>query len=718
MTEPFTNNNQTAFRLRDWTVQPSLNRLLGANGAIQIEPRLMELLLCLAKTPGEVFSRQELLHLVWGDTTVGEEALTRAVSELRRVLGDHTREPIYIETIRKRGYRLLPTLDQVEPAQKENVESEIPIPLPKSRPGILSNRLRPLVLIALVALALVWFGINQNSVSALGHDTREPWRTAPLTSYPGAELRPALSPDGSSVAFAWDGPEQDNFDIYVKQIGQESPLRLTDQPGRDDQPIWGLDGKSLNYVHSYDEGQGVWTVPLLGGEPQEIFRVQHRIRGFTWVNQNTIVYGNMEYAFGPSHLLKYNLSTGESQLLFEGLAGTCDLHPTLGPDGVTLAFLRCAEDWRLDIYLLNMETGVSRCLVSNLDQVEGICWDNDGESVIFSSRHDGTIALRRAAIANGVISWIPLHGEKMFFPSVARDADLMAFQHSRFEKNIWQIIVGDGATIENSGQPLITSTHTDYEATFSPDSRHIAFTSDRSGNQEIWICKADGSEPMQLTKFEGSEVASPSWSPDGLQIVLSAGPKGFNNLFVVDIADRRLIPLTLGQHHDVMPTWSADGQWIYCNSNRDGVWKIWKLSADGNTTIIPVPVTDENCWRARQSFDGKYLYYSQVMQAGLWRLPLEDGLPTGPAQQVLADFPRFKDADQWDYYPGGLVLFDKNEDGSFLLRHEFATGETSKVAQVPVVTYPSVTISQDGAKLLYSCLENKVDDLVLVEGFR
>ena len=92
-----------AFRLGSVTVVPSLNRLVWADRAEDLEPRVMRVLAVLAETPGEVVARGDLLDAVWGETVVNEDALTRAVSELRKALGG---ESDVVETIRGHGYRL------------------------------------------------------------------------------------------------------------------------------------------------------------------------------------------------------------------------------------------------------------------------------------------------------------------------------------------------------------------------------------------------------------------------------------------------------------------------------------------------------------------------------------------------------------------------------------------------------------------------------------
>ena len=118
------------FRLGAWLVQPALNRITGPQGQVQVEPRVMQVLLNLASRPGEVVTRTQLLDEVWGDLVVGEENLTRAVSELRRIFQDQARQPAVIETIRHHGYRLIAPLEREAPSAPPSPAPSPPPPVP------------------------------------------------------------------------------------------------------------------------------------------------------------------------------------------------------------------------------------------------------------------------------------------------------------------------------------------------------------------------------------------------------------------------------------------------------------------------------------------------------------------------------------------------------------------------------------------------------------
>ena len=91
----------------DWQAVPATNRLIGPDGEVEVEPRVMDLLMLLASKPGELFSKTEIADALWGDVHVNDDALTRSVFKLRKALGDDARNTRYIATVPKRGYRLI-----------------------------------------------------------------------------------------------------------------------------------------------------------------------------------------------------------------------------------------------------------------------------------------------------------------------------------------------------------------------------------------------------------------------------------------------------------------------------------------------------------------------------------------------------------------------------------------------------------------------------------
>lgn len=102
------------FRLGEWLICPQLNTAQKDGGTVRLEHKFMQVLACLAGRPGEVVSKEELIRTVWVDTFVTDDVLTRAVSELRRILKDDAKQPHIIETVSKNGYRLIAPVHRIQ----------------------------------------------------------------------------------------------------------------------------------------------------------------------------------------------------------------------------------------------------------------------------------------------------------------------------------------------------------------------------------------------------------------------------------------------------------------------------------------------------------------------------------------------------------------------------------------------------------------------------
>src|SRR5882724_2592185 len=100
----------TMLRVGAWCVNPASGHISRDGETARVEVRTMRLLLCLAERAGEVVSIDDLLDQVWSDVTVAPDSVYQAVTSLRRVLGDDAKQPTYIETVPRLGYRMVATV--------------------------------------------------------------------------------------------------------------------------------------------------------------------------------------------------------------------------------------------------------------------------------------------------------------------------------------------------------------------------------------------------------------------------------------------------------------------------------------------------------------------------------------------------------------------------------------------------------------------------------
>ena len=221
-------------------------------------------------TQAQLVTKEELVRDVWEGTFVTDEALTYTISELRKALGDDAKEPRLIQTIPKKGYRLISEVTW------EGESASVPAAVPE-RPRW-QTWVGGAAIGALVVAVGFWVYVTREAPGP-------PPKTIPLTSYPGQEWGPALSPDGSLVAFTRIG-EAGTTDLYVKQIDGGEPLAISSGLGDVYTPAWSPDGQRIAFIPHVDADEdalidGVFLIPALGGAERQIgvFRSPH---GLSW----------------------------------------------------------------------------------------------------------------------------------------------------------------------------------------------------------------------------------------------------------------------------------------------------------------------------------------------------------------------------------------------------------------------------------------------------
>lgn len=140
---------QGDFRAGQWLAQPKLNVISNTEETIRLEPKVMEVFVLLADRAGEVVSKEEMIRTVWADRFVTDEVLTTAIFELRKALGDEARKPRFIQTVPKRGYRLIATVSLDEHSLHSSIDAS-PVIESSNRRWMLATGSLTLLLIVLL----------------------------------------------------------------------------------------------------------------------------------------------------------------------------------------------------------------------------------------------------------------------------------------------------------------------------------------------------------------------------------------------------------------------------------------------------------------------------------------------------------------------------------------------------------------------------------------
>jgi dipeptidyl aminopeptidase/acylaminoacyl peptidase len=265
------------------------------------------------------------------------------------------------------------------------------------------------------------------------------------------------------------------------------------------------------------------------------------------------------------------------------------------------------------------------------------------------------------------------------------------------------------------------ATRVDVPGRFSPDGTFIAFTSDRLGNQQVWIARRDGSALRSLTSLPDASVNVAGWSPDGRWIAFDAAIGDKTAIYRVSI-DGSIRKLTDDSATNSDPDWSPDGAWIYYASTASGRSEIWKMPAGGGPAE---QLTTEGGFEPRASADGRSVYFvDRPREQGPVRARLKRISAGGGLSSVVHDGIR---PGGWELTERGIVFVmqdDVRPAGSgardVVAVLDTATMRVRKVGELPFPLAPFGTrrfliASRDGRWAIASHIDRWDRDVMVLD---
>ncbi len=592
--------------------------------------------------------------------------------------------------------------------------------VPWGRPGW-RMRTGTAVAIALALGAGAWWWRAQAS-----RGSEAAMREVPFTSEPSQEAAGRFSPDGSTVAFARFAAIQDRgaslqASIEAKVMGSEGTLVLH-APGYN--PVFSPDGRWVAYYGPWDTSSlraRIEVVPRIGGKERVIAEVgvpEFPDKGVAWTSDGEWLFStDREAPEAPLHLVLVSVQTGEKHRLTNPPAGTFgDTGPAPSPDGRTLAFTRHTVWGANGLLLVRLDAdhrpaGELRPVAQDVPRANAAVWTPNGQDLVFCSRvfHAATL-WRTRADGRTPARPLGLGGRGAYAPDVDATGTRLLYTKHVWDLNVWSVGLLPSGLPAGAPEPFLRSNLVDDNASFSPDGRQIAFTSERSGSRQIWLSDSDGGSLRQLTKLDSAWDMEPSWSPDGEEIAFSAAAAGGQHVYVVKANGGAPRQLTFGPTDDQYPSWSPDGRWIRFSKRGEASrnWQVPRSGGEAASTPQTAEVRDPA---------GTYLYRSEQDKEG-WSIRRK---PMGGAafESVVSD------AFNWAFAVTRIgVYFTKGTADSPVPTHiafrELASGRTFKVADLRPGTNSgaSLSVAPDGTRLLYTQCDEETSDLVLVENFR
>ncbi|MDJ0654439.1 MAG: winged helix-turn-helix domain-containing protein [Xanthomonadales bacterium] len=451
-------------RIGRWQIDAAANELTAGEDKRRLTPKAMQVLQLLMGSRGQVVTRGRLID----HAAVSDEGLSRIINEIREALGDEARNPTFIETIPRRGYRLRD--EQVRPAA------------PRWRRAVLS-------VVALAALAwVVWMVLRPSQVATatLSQPTR-------LTAFSGAAVAPAI--DGDHVWYVRRGPSRE--DPSLQRLNLET-LEI-EARSESAQALASL-GDRLAWL---DEYEGRCRLNAVAGGQSRNAECAAADGSLDWAPDGSAVA--FELPGGALGLL--STAAGSVRHITQPPAGFLDLDPRFDGRGERLSFVR-TDRVVGELHVMHLEDNAVDLITSDNQMVFDHAWV-DHRHIVMSSDRSGMRRLWLLNIDDG--NWQDLgHPGAMGLDYRAPD---LVFEQPSFRADIelW-----DG----RESRPVVASERYDNHPRLAPDGRTLAFVSTRSETGGIWVCGPEGEDPRRLQSLDSGRLTRPYWRDRDLMYIV------------------------------------------------------------------------------------------------------------------------------------------------------------------------------------------------------
>jgi serine/threonine protein kinase len=566
-----------------------------------------------------------------------------------------------------------------------------------------------------------FFLTNSSKLEAFSPDSRWKWQISTLfgvrKKLKGLIPSVSFSPDGKSIAFAMSADSA--MGIYVKQLNQNEPMKLTDDKWNNQTPVWSPDGQQIAFVSNRDDKSAIWTISPNGGTP--VLRINLEMdfnlcQLLKWSNDLKRLY------FQKGRELKtIELDSGEVEDISFPMTPVGSEF-SISHDESLVAFVSLeGEEGTLWIY--NLKTEELTKILNQVDSTFSPVILPDNKGIIFTSNQNGNSQLYITDLVSKKPAQITFGDSNAFSSAVSRDGRRIIFVSETNVANIFALDVNSKEEIR-----LTEETRMQLFPNLSKDGTKLVFQiTGEASNFLSSPFKVKNLQTNYETVLENQTGFWAKWSPANDEIAYLRKVGNDYDIWKFNFPDNQTKQITLGgisfEGQSILPfnlssfpfDWSSDGSKITFVANQSKIFNVWTIASDGSHSHR---LTDNDNPRIQYaspiwSPDGSKIAFSQKLQ-----------IEPSKSQYSLLVFTNNKIEEifrnnrkirflGWAAKDGKLLasIYDPNEIEIYELSESFAPRLLTKLVKAD---FFSLVLSPDGNSIAYSARRNGIDNVFSV----
>lgn len=658
-----------------YVVDRRLNQISSQQQTTTLEPKAIELLFFLAQWPNLVKSRQEIHRGVWGNIQVTDHAINRLISQLRKAMMDTAAPYQIIETVPKRGYRLIAPVKPLNHKAEQRIESD-QVVQPVKRFNYL-----PFILFVVTTIFALSLFFNKSTLS-----TFEPAAAVEaITAMPAREWHPRYTPNDGWISYLHHDIQSNFYQLYLQQNKSAQPKAIFSTQSSISAYAWLGNSKQLVLasfangqcnLNLYDLNQQTWHLDKVkslhdcGSAPVRQLTYSEFSSNLYWTQHNN---SGLSSASDVKMLSLNSNNSANNPRAIPQLNGIYGLKAS--PDGRWLVLLKQFQWEQSEVYLYDIDKQQQTLLHASDRFIFSISWAREGKELLYISNNQfRQLSLDGTTKALGFSS--ENQAREVQF-SATSERFLYVSDNARYQLQSFSL----DQTLEAT--PVTwRSAQNERNPIYANDKTTLAFISNRSGKYQIWIREKSGElYPLSTGDLDLYQTLV-RFSADDKYLLFHSD----NALYRYDLSNKQYKKLTTDTMYADVVGWSYRyPKQLYLRSNHDGQFNIWRMDSD---TQLMVKVTKNGGFSGNESADGKFFYYTKDKQNGLWRIDLDSG------EEILfeAGF-HLENYLSWQLLEDGIYYLH-GEQGPGLYWWEFASNTHQQLWQMPAFHHGGFAVSK------------------------